>query len=342
MNGIIDLRSDTVTRPVPAMRTAMAVAEVGDDVFGDDPTVNRLQTRFAEMAGKEEALFVTSGTQANQTALKCHTRPGDEIICDANSHIVRYEGGAPAALSGVSTAALAGERGIFTADMVAAAIRPDDVHEPVSSVVVVENTHNKGGGTVWPIGQLADVCRCAHDRGLKTHLDGARIFNAVAATGIGLVEWAVHFDSIAVCFSKGLGAPVGSILAGSSEFIRCARRVRKMLGGGMRQAGSLAAAAEYALDHHVQRLVEDHDNARLLAAELQQLGAFDVEPVSTNMVFWSMKGMPEKVAAFAEACRERGVWFLHFGGVRFRAVTHLDITREQVLTAARIIAKQVR
>jgi threonine aldolase len=338
----IDLRSDTVTRPSPAMRAAMAGAEVGDDVFGDDPTVNRLQTRFAEMAGKEEALFVTSGTQANQTALKCHTQPGDEIICDANSHIVRYEGGGPAALSGVSIAVLPGERGIFSVDMVAAAIRPDDVHEPVTSLVALENTHNKGGGTVWPISTLAEVCRYAHERGLKTHLDGARIFNAVAATGIALAEWAGHFDSVAVCFSKGLGAPVGSILAGSREFIRRARRVRKMLGGGLRQVGILAAAAEYALDHNVKRLAEDHENARLLASELSRVGAFEVETVPTNMVFWSLRGTPEQADALVEACRRRGVWFLNFSGVRFRAVAHLDVTREQILTAAQIIAEEAQ
>ncbi len=334
----IDLRSDTVTRPTPAMREAIARAEVGDDIFGDDPTVNRLQERFAALAGKEDALFVTSGTQGNQIAIRCHTQPGDEVLCDANSHIVHYESGAPAAISGVAFRPLAGSRGIFTAAMVREAIRPDNVHHPVSSLVVVENTHNRGGGAVWPLETVREVTAGARERGLRNHLDGARIFNAVAATGVSLSQWAACFDSLTACFSKGLGAPAGSILAGPRDFIRRARRVRKMLGGAMRQSGILAAAAEHALDHHVSRMAEDHENARLLRDLLAACPRFGMEPVETNMVFWILRdASPDAARDLQARCRARGAWFNWVGGTRFRAVTHLDVTRAQVEEAAVII-----
>jgi threonine aldolase len=342
MTEIIDLRSDTVTRPTPAMREAIAHAEVGDDIFGDDPTVNRLQERFAALAGKDAALFTPSGTQANQIAIMVHTRPGDEVICDANSHIVHYETGAPAVLSGVSIRPVEGDRGVFTAGMLEAAIRPDNIHNPASALVVIENTHNRGGGSVWPLETLRAVTAAAHARGLRAHLDGARIFNAAAATGVPLRDWAAHFDSISVCFSKGLGAPAGSMLAGSREFIARARRMRKMLGGAMRQAGILAAAAEHALDHHVERLAEDHAKARELGDAIAACAAFEPEPVPTNMVFWRLRATPAEAQEFHARCRARGVWFNLVGGTRFRAVTHLDVSPEQVDRAAEIICAEAR
>ena len=248
-NDIIDLRSDTVTRPTDEMRQVMAKADVGDDVFGDDPTVNRLQDQVADMFGMEAAIFLPSGTMANQVAIKTHTQPGNEIICHKKSHIYSSEGGAACAISGCSLALLEGEGGIFsTADMLGA-IRPDDQHCPRSSLVIVENTHNTGGGTVWALDRIAEVCSTARDRGLKTHLDGARIMNACIASSTKPAQYAEHFDSATICFSKGLGAPVGSALAGSGEFIARAKRFRKMMGGTMRQAGILAAGAIYALDH---------------------------------------------------------------------------------------------
>lgn len=336
----IDLRSDTVTRPSPAMRDAMMRAEVGDDVFVEDPTVNSLEARFADLAGKERALFVASGTMGNQICLRCHTQPADEVICDAASHIVQFEAGAPAALWGLSIRGIVGDRGIFTAAQVRSAVSPDNVHLPHTALVVVENTNNRGGGSVWPIETVQEVCATARELGLRTHLDGARIFNAVVATGVPLRTWAENFDSISVCFSKSLGAPVGSIIAGSKEFIARARRVRKMLGGGMRQAGILAAAAAYALDHNIDRLAEDHANAHALAEVLSQCPAFDVEDAPTNMVFWSLRGTREQALALNAACRESGVLFNCVGGTRFRAVTHLDVTRDQVLRAGELILQK--
>jgi threonine aldolase len=251
---------------------------------------------------------------------------------------VHYESGAPAAISGVAFRPLAGDRGIFSAAMVEEAIRPDNVHHPVSSLLVVENTHNRGGGSVWPLEMVRGVTAVARERGLRAHLDGARIFNAVTATEVPLPDWAACFDSLTACFSKGLGAPVGSILAGSRDFIRRARRVRKMLGGAMRQSGILAAAAEYALDHHLNRLADDHANARLLRDRLAGCPRFDMEPVETNMVFWSLRdAAPDKARDLQARCRARGVWFNWVGGTRFRAVAHLDVNRAQVEEAAGVI-----
>jgi threonine aldolase len=342
MPKVIDLRSDTVTRPTPGMKAAMANAELGDDVFGDDPTVNRLQRRFAEMTGKEDALFVTSGTQGNQVCIRAHTRPGDEVICDGNSHIVNYETGAPAALSGTSIFPLNGPRGTFTAEMVERAVRPDNVHFPVSRLVVVENTHNRGGGSIWPIDLVRQVGSVARARGLKTHLDGARIWNAVVATGVPLIEWAKNFDSLTACFSKGLGCPVGSIVAGPRDFIRACRRFRKMFGGALRQVGVLAAAAEYALDHHVERLAEDHANAGLLAQGLSQIEDFAVEPdLPTNMVFWGIRNPAIRPEDVLERCKRAGVLFAQAAPGRFRAVCHLDVNRADIQRAVEIIQEQV-
>ncbi len=262
---VVDLRSDTLTRPTPAMRQAMAAAEVGDDVFHEDPTVNALEARAAALAGKEAALFVPSGTMANLIACKLHTRPGDEVILERGSHLYRYEAGGFAAFAGVSVAVLDGERGLLEPDQIGGALRLSDVHQPVSRLLWLENTHNYGGGSCYPLDQLAAVTAAGREHGLIVHLDGARVWNACVAQGVALTDVARHVDSLNFCFSKGLGCPVGSVFIGSRAMVEEARRVRKMLGGGMRQAGVLAAAALHALDHHVERLAEDHANARYLA-----------------------------------------------------------------------------
>lgn len=337
----IDLRSDTVTLPTEGMRAAIAAAEVGDDLLGEDPSVNRLQRRFASLVGKEASLFVSSGTMGNQIAIKCHTNPGDELLCDAKSHIIHDEAAAVAAISGVSIFPLPGDRGIFTPEMLECAVRTDPICEPVSKVVLIENTHNAGGGVIWPTVKMCEIATVAKRYGLKMHLDGARLFNAVVATGIPLAVWAEPFDSLTVAFSKGLGAPVGSILAGSKDFIRKSVRVRKMLGGAMRQAGVLAAAAEYALDHHVARLAEDHENARFLALCLAKSPHIAVEGTpETNMVYWRLKAPQQPHHAFIDACRMKGVLFWGWANHRFRAVTHLGVSRGQAERAAAIMCEE--
>ena len=250
----IDLRSDTITKPTPAMREAMAAADVGDDVFGEDPTVRELEAETAALLGKEAALFTVSGTMANQLAVRSHTEPGDEILVEANAHLYYYEGGGPAALSGVSCRCLQGQRGVFNSADVESALRPSDPHFPRSRLVCIENTHNRGGGKIWPLERIQEVAAAARLHGLQLHLDGARLWNAAAATGIAERQWAAPFDTVSVCFSKGLGAPVGSALAGSAALLARARRFRKMFGGGMRQAGIIAAGALFALRHHRARL----------------------------------------------------------------------------------------
>lgn len=326
MPSPIDLRSDTVTQPTPAMRRAMAEAEVGDDVFGDDPTVQHLEARVAAWLGKEAALFVPSGTMANQLAVRVHTRPGDEILVEAQAHLYYYEAGAPAALSGVMCRCLEGRRGVFTAAQVDAALRPPDVHFPPTRLVCVENTHNRGGGKVWPLATLREVAACARRHGLALHLDGARLWNASAASGVPEREYAALFDTVSVCFSKALGAPVGSALAGPAELIGAARRFRKMFGGGMRQAGILAAAALYALEHHRERLAEDHARARRLAEVLAGLPGAAIDPatVETNLVYFRVTRRPaaEVVAALAA----EGVRVLASGPDTVRAVPHLNVT----------------
>ena len=333
---MIDLRSDTVTRPTPAMRAAMAAAEVGDDVLGDDPTVQALERRTAEILGKEAAVYMPSGTMTNQVAVRTHTEPGDEILCDAHAHVYLNEAGAPAALSGVSCRPLPGVRGIFTADDVRAALRPADVHFPRARLLCVENTHNRGGGSVWPIERIAEVAAAARQAGLKTHLDGARLWNAAVAGGIPEAEYAHHFDSVSVCFSKSLGAPIGSALAGKAEFIARARRFRKMFGGGMRQAGIIAAGALYALEHHRQRLRQDHANARLLAVGLSRIDGveLDASTVETNIVIFRVASVP--AARLVEELAKAGVLVLASGPDTIRAVTHLDVSAEQVRRAVQI------
>ena len=262
MKEWIDLRSDTVTKPTPAMRKAMAEAEVGDDVFGEDPTVNALQEKVAKILGKEASIFVPSGTMANQLAIKSHTQPGDEVIIEATSHPYNFEAGASAALSGIQFYCLKGIRGILDASQIEEAIRPDDHHFPVTRLICLENTHNRGGGSVYPIKKIAEISRFAKSKGLLLHLDGARLWNASVAAGIKPQEYAQWADSVSVCLSKGLGAPIGSLVAGSKTFIDRVHRFRKMFGGGMRQVGIIAAAGIYALDHHIGRLKEDHENAK--------------------------------------------------------------------------------
>lgn len=337
----IDLRSDTVTRPTPDMLRAMAEARVGDDVLGDDPTVIALQERVAAIMGKEAACFVPSGTMANQTAIRALTEPGDEVIAHRDSHIIHYETGGPAALSGVMIRPLDGECGLFDEADVVAVVRPVSAHFPVSRLLVVENTHNRGGGAVWPIDRIRRVTAEARRHNLRLHLDGARIWNASAATGIKPAEYARHFDTVACCFSKGLGAPVGSAVCGDRDTIARVVRFRKMFGGAMRQAGYLAAAALYALDHHVERLAEDHANARRLAEGLANIPGITVPmPVETNMVFFDLDPRLGPAAAFCDrlAAMERPVRVLPTGPQRIRAVCHLDVSADAIEAAITAIA----
>lgn len=336
----IDMRSDTVTRPTEAMRHVIAKAEVGDDVLGDDPTVIALQERVASMMGKEAAVFVPSGTMANQTAIRAHCESGDEVICHENGHIIHYETGSPAALSGVMVKGLTGRHGLFTAHDVEAAFRPRSHHFSWSKLVIVENTNNRGGGTIWPLAQAESVASKAHELGMRAHLDGARIWNASVATGIPVGTWARTFDTVSCCFSKGLGAPVGSAVAGSRELITRVHRFRKMFGGTMRQSGILAAAALYALDHHVARLAEDHAAAKKLAAALANTPGIsvDMEAVQTNMVFFDVDPALGSAAQFCERLKGAGLWVLPTAPHRIRAVLHLDVSRADVDRAISIIA----
>jgi len=337
---VSDFRSDTVTRPTPAMRAAMAAAEVGDDVFGEDPTVRRLEEATAEKLGHEAGLFVPSGTQGNQIAIGVFCRPGEEVVVEANTHSVHYEGGATSGLWGVQIFPLASARGILTPAQVEAAVRPDDTHAPHTRMLILENTHNRGGGTVWPLDVFRSVVGVGRERGLAVHLDGARLWNAEAATGSPVRSWAELCDSTTVCFSKGLGAPVGSVLVGSAAFIREARRLRKRLGGGMRQVGILAAGALHALQHHVARLVEDHRHARLLAEGLSALRGVtvDVARVETNMVYADFPLPSEEVVA---SLRAAGVLGHAVGPKTLRFVCHLDVGKDDVRRAVEAAARLV-
>jgi threonine aldolase len=333
---LIDLRSDTVTRPTPAMRRVMAEAIVGDDVLGDDPTVIDLQKKVAKLLGKPAGCFVPSGSMANQTAIRAQTEPGDEIVCHEASHIIHYETGAPAALSGVMISPLTGPGGLFDADQLDEAVRPNSPHFARSRLLVIENTQNRGGGTIWPLDQIKRVTARARELGLLCHLDGARLWNACAATGIEPAEYARHFDTISCCFSKGLGAPVGSAVVGDEPTIARVHRFRKMFGGAMRQSGILAAAAIYALEHHRDRLVEDHDNARRLAAGLAEIPGIrvDLNSVQTNMVFFDLEPSPSVTAP--DLCRRldaAGVKVLPIGPRRIRAVCHLDVDAGMIAVA---------
>jgi threonine aldolase len=334
---IVDLRSDTLTRPTDAMRAAMAAAEVGDDVFGEDPTVQRLEERAAELAGKEAALFVPSGTMANLIACKRHTDPGDEVILERTSHLYRYEAGGYAAYAGVSVALLDGRRGLLTPEQVHGAIRLHDVHQPRSRLLWLENTHNAGGGSCYPLEDLAAVVAAGRAHGLAVHLDGARVWNACIAQHVALPVIADHVDSLSFCFSKGLGCPVGSILVGSREFVTGARRTRKMLGGGLRQVGVLAAAALHALDHHVERLAGDHANAALLADGLDGLAGLRVHrPVETNIVLVDTAASRLGPMDVVGTLIGEGVRCLPLNATTVRFVTHLDVSRDDVEHAVRL------
>jgi threonine aldolase len=337
----IDLRSDTVTKPSPGMREAMAQAEVGDDVFGEDPTVNKLQQKVSALLGKEAALFVPSGTMGNQVCIKVHTQPGDEVIAEKGCHVFNYETAGMAFLSNVQVYTIEGKHGSFTVDDVKRAIRPKAYYMPRTRLICMENTHNRAGGTIIPIDTIKQMSALAKNEGIKFHLDGARLWNASAETGISPREYASHFDSVSVCLSKGLGAPVGSVIAGSPEFIADARRYRKIFGGGMRQAGVLAAAGIYALENNMGRLKEDHGKAKLLSRELSAIPGFDIdaESVQTNIVIISLEKLgntPEEVLAILRA---RGVLLTLGNYMGVRAVTHLDVSAEQVKRAAQIITE---
>lgn len=341
---MIDLRSDTVTKPTAAMKAAMFAAPVGDDVYGEDPTVNALEEAVAVRLGKEAALFVPSGTMANQIAVRLHCRPGDELITEETSHVVLWEGGGPAALSGVTVRTLPGDFGKLTLQQLEALHRPDDIHTPPSKLLWLENTHNRGGGTCYDIESVRAMSGWAREEGMARHLDGARLWNAVVATGVPADVWAAQFDTVSVCFSKGLGAPVGSALAGTKEQIKLTRRYRKLFGGGMRQAGFLAAACLHAMEHHVDRLAEDHANARLIAEAVRGVTGFTLMPpqVETNLVWFEVDrakhGSPQEVT---RKLREKGVLMSALGETTVRAVTHLDVSRadcERAAVAVRALA----
>lgn len=320
----IDLRSDTVTLPTPAMREAMARAELGDDVYGEDPTVRQLEEKVAELLGKEQAMFFPSGTMANQASLRLLTRAGDVVLASRGCHVLRFEAGAAAGLSGLQIEGL-GEGGRFTAEQVRAALAPDDFHFAPTTLIAIENTHNSAGGCVFPADELEAIALLARERGLAMHLDGARLFNAAVASGRPPAELASPFDTVSICLSKGLGAPIGSVVATDAKRMGRLRRIRKMLGGGMRQAGGLAAAGLYALEHHVERLAEDHANASRLAEGLGALGC-EVSSPETNIVMFRVPD-PE---GFVSGAAERGVKIGRFDAARLRAVTHLDVSAEDI------------
>lgn len=314
------------------MRKAMAEAEVGDDVYGEDPTVNALQEKVANLLGKEKALFVPSGTMANQLAIRSQTQPGDEVIIEATSHSYNFEGGGGAALSGIQFNCLKGERGILDALQIEGAIRPDDHHYPVSKLICLENTHNRAGGSIYPLEKMKSIYQLAKAKGLLVHLDGARLWNASVATGIKPAIYAQYADSVSVCLSKGLGAPVGSLIAGSKELVDRAHRFRKMFGGGMRQAGIIAAAGIYALDHHIERLREDHQNAKQLAMGLKKIKGISINPdhVETNIVIFEITEAGIIASQLAEAMKKEGVLIHPIGKTQVRLVTHLDVSTEDI------------
>ena len=339
---MIDLRSDTVTKPTEAMRMAMARADVGDDVYGEDPTVNRLQDMAATMFAKKAALFVPSGTMANQLAIRLHTQPGQEVIVESTAHIVRYEQGAAGALAGVQLHWVVGNRGLISAEQVEAAVRPKDPHTIQTALICLENTHNSGGGTIYPLATIERIRAVAAAHSIPMHLDGARLFNAVAATTLPPASYAQHFDTLSVCLSKGLGAPVGSLLMMNDlTLLDKAKRLRRMYGGAMRQSGILAAAGIYALEHHIGRLKVDHDHAKRLARRLQQIQTVRISPhdVDTNIVIFDVIGHHLTPSAIVAALKQEGVLINTIGGASFRAVTHLDVSSAAIDQAGEIFAR---
>lgn len=337
MGKVIDIRSDTVTKPTPAMLEAMIKANVGDDVYEEDISTNELQEKCAALSGKESAIFVTSGVLGNQLAIKCHTDPGDEVIVESESHILNYETAAPSVISNVQLLPVPGVNGIMTASDIEKKIRSKEYYFPVTKLICLENTHNRAGGVIIPIDILKEISEMAGKHNIKTHLDGARIFNASAETGISLKEYAENFDSVSFCFSKGLGCPVGSILCGSRELIDKARKWRKILGGGMRQSGILAAAATFALDNNIKRLKEDHAKAKLFAEKIKNIDSvsIDLSLVMTNIVVFSVQGI-SKADVLAKA-KEKGVILSSGSYENIRAVFHLDVSMEETKTAAEIL-----
>jgi threonine aldolase len=340
----IDLRSDTVTKPSKGMREAMANAEVGDDVFGEDPTVNKLQQKVAELLGKEAALYVPSGTMGNQVCIKVHTQPGDEVIAEKGCHMFNYETAGMAFLSNVQVNTIEGKRGVFTVEDVKRVIRPKAYYMPRTRLICMENTHNRAGGTIIPIEVIEEMSALARNEGIRFHLDGARLWNACAETGITPKEYASYVDSISVCLSKGLGAPVGSVIAGPAEFIAEARRYRKIFGGGMRQAGVLAAAGIYALENNVSRLKEDHVKAKSLANELSTIRGFDIDmdSVQTNIIIISLEKLGKTPEEVLQVLKSKGVLLTLGNYMGIRAVTHMDVSSEQVMYAAQIIKQTCR
>jgi len=341
---MIDLRSDTVTRPTPGMLAAMMSAPVGDDVYGEDPTVNELERRVAAEFGMEAAVFVPSGTMGNQIAVRIHCRPQDEVLLESTSHIYLWEAGGPAALSGVTQRTIDGRFGLLDVADLEDKLHPDDMHSVRSRLVCLENTHNRGGGTVYPIEKVAAISTWARSNGLAIHLDGARIWNASVATGTPFRDWARHFDTINVCFSKGLGAPVGSALMGPKDLMAHARRVRKLFGGAMRQVGFLAAGCLYALDRHIDRLADDHANAKILAAAIAEVPGLTLVPpvIETNLVWFEVSPTLGTAQGVAARLKEAGVRVSALGRNTIRAVTHLDVTREQCERAAVAIRRLAR
>ena len=335
MSEVIDLRSDTVTRPTPEMRKAMAEAEVGDDVFGDDPTVNALQEYCADLLGKEAGLFVPTGSMGNQVSLGCLTRSGDEVICETGAHFLHYEGGSVAAHLGLVARPLPGEQGVIAADQVAAAIRPGTEHNPRSAVVAIENTHNAAGGHIFPIDEARAISKVCRDNDVAVHLDGARLFNAQVATGVRAAEWAACADTATFCFSKGLGAPIGSMVVSSAEVIAEGRRLRKRMGGGMRQVGVIAAAARVAIETGIDRLADDHANAKTLAEGLKDLheDAVDLATVETNMVYLDLKPFDVTAAELRDELFTRRIVTIPTGPQVMRLVTHRDVDAGDIATA---------
>jgi len=339
-NDALDFRSDTVTRPSAEMMAAVMAAPLGDDVQGEDPTVNALEERIADVLGKEAAVYVPSGTMSNQIGVRVHSSPGDELLCEAECHIFMYEQAGYAQLSGVAAMPVQGKFGVLEPEQLYGKLRAENTHFPRTRLLVLENTHNRGGGRIQPYDKVRDVCRWAHENGLATHLDGARLMNAVVATGIPAADWAQHFDTVSICFSKGLGAPVGSALVGPRDLMREARRHRKVLGGGMRQAGVIAAAALYALENNVERLAEDHRHAAQLAAAVRGIEGLDLasDCVDTNIVVFDVDSHLGTAPELVGRLKANGLLVLAISPTRIRAVTHLDVDAGDVARAAEILA----
>ncbi|MGH8070319.1 MAG: low-specificity L-threonine aldolase [Candidatus Entotheonellia bacterium] len=343
MPELVDLRSDTVTKPAPGMRKAMAEAEVGDDVFHEDPSVNRLEEVVAALYGKEAALYVASGTMANQLAIRAQTHHGDEIIMERTSHPFNSEAGALAALAGVQVNLIDGQHGIMDVEQVSAVVRTPNVHHAPTALICLENTHNRGGGSIWPLDKIRAIRELARSLSVPMHLDGARLMNACVATGLTPKDYAQYFDSCTLCLSKGLGAPVGSLVMGSKEFVTRAHRFRKQFGGGMRQAGILAAAGIYALEHNVERLAEDHLNAKRLARGIAEIDGLDIDvnAVETNILYFHVRKPGLTVPMLLESLRAEGVLVLGTGPTSIRAVTHLDVSKEGIDRAVEVMRKAV-